>query len=366
MLRETAIKVVRHLGVVGECNIQYALDPKSYDYCIIEVNARLSRSSALASKATGYPLAFVAAKIAMGITLPEITNTVTRVTQACFEPSLDYVVTKIPRWDLNKFEGVSKNIGTAMKSVGEVMAIGRTWEESMQKALRMVDPGIKGFEPRGKALTKAAVVNELQKPTDKRVFAISQVLESGELTPEEITKHSNIDPWFLARLKRISDFRVKMNGTALASIDKDTMIQAKKLGFSDVQLAQIFVDSDKKPVNEDLIRAHRLKLGVEPYVKQIDTLAAEYPAQTNYLYMTYHGAEHDVEGGSKSRIVLGSGSYRIGSSVEFDWCGVSTIRSLRQMGFRSTMINYNPETVSTDYDECDQVPRLYPDLAQMN
>ena len=352
MLRETAIKVVRHLGVVGECNIQYALDPKSYDYCIIEVNARLSRSSALASKATGYPLAFVAAKIAMGITLPEITNTVTGVTQACFEPSLDYVVTKIPRWDLAKFEGVSKNIGTAMKSVGEVMAIGRTWEESMQKALRMVDPGIKGFEPRGKVLSKEQIVTELQKPTDKRVFAISQALETGELSPEEITKNSNIDPWFLARLKRISDFRKKVSGTNLKSINAATMLQAKQMGFSDVQLASILTDG-KNNCSEDDVRAHRLSLKVEPYVKQIDTLAAEYPAQTNYLYMTYHAGEHDVPGDSKSRIVLGSGSYRIGSSVEFDWCGVSTIRALRQLGYSSTMINYNPETVSTDYDECD-------------
>jgi len=355
MLRETAIKVVRHLGVVGECNIQYALDPKSYDYCIIEVNARLSRSSALASKATGYPLAFVAAKIAMGITLPEIVNSVTGVTQACFEPSLDYCVTKIPRWDLNKFEGVSKYIGTAMKSVGEVMAIGRTWEESMQKALRMVDPGIRGFEPRGATLSKDQVISELVKPTDKRVFAISQVLETEELTPEDITKNSNIDPWFVSRLQRISKFRNYLKGKQLETVTKDVMIQAKKLGFSDQQLGVILMDGSNKPSGEDNVRAHRLKLTVEPFVKQIDTLAAEYPARTNYLYMTYHGSEHDIDGDMKSRIVLGSGSYRIGSSVEFDWCGVSTIRSLRQMGFRSTMINYNPETVSTDYDECDQL-----------
>lgn len=355
MLRETAIKVVRHLGVVGECNIQYALDPNSYDYCIIEVNARLSRSSALASKATGYPLAFVAAKIAMGINLPQIINSVTKKTQACFEPSLDYVVTKIPRWDLNKFEGVSKNIGTAMKSVGEVMAIGRTWEESMQKALRMVDPGVKGFQPRGTNMSRKEIIEELQRPTDKRVFAIAQVMESGEMPNEEITDNSNIDPWFLSRLKKISDFRNSIKKKALSSIDHATMLEAKKLGFSDVQLGMILNGTDGLPSGEDAVRAHRLSLNISPYVKQIDTLAAEYPAETNYLYMTYHGEEHDVEGDNKSRIVLGSGSYRIGSSVEFDWCGVSTIRSLRQLGYKSTMINYNPETVSTDYDECDQL-----------
>ena len=357
MLRETAIKVVRHLGVVGECNIQYALHPTSLEYCIIEVNARLSRSSALASKATGYPLASVAAKIAMGINLPDITNSVTGTTQACFEPSLDYVVTKVPRWDLGKFEGVSTQIGTAMKSVGEVMAIGRTWEESIQKALRMVDPAVQGFQPRGTVLSKEEVLVELQKPTDKRIFAISQVLESGELSPEEITHTSNIDPWFIARLKGISDFRLSIQGMPMSSIDNKTMLQAKQLGFSDIQLASILTDDSSiaAPVTDDALRAYRLSMGVQPFIKQIDTLAAEYPAQTNYLYMTYHGSEDDIVGNTQSRIVLGSGSYRIGSSVEFDWCAVSTIRSLRQMGFSSTMINYNPETVSTDYDECDQL-----------
>ena len=356
MLRETAIKVVRHLGVVGECNIQYALDPKSLDYCIIEVNARLSRSSALASKATGYPLAFVAAKIAMGINLPEITNTVTGTTQACFEPSLDYVVTKVPRWDLGKFEGVSKHIGTAMKSVGEVMAIGRTWEESIQKALRMVDPNVKGFEQLNynKKLSRDEIISEFQKPTDKRIFAIAQCLETGEMSPEEITKYSNIDPWFIARLKQISDYRKETLNLPLAKIDTGLMRKAKQLGYSDRQLSAVYGGENEK-LNEDIVRNHRKNLDVTPSVKQIDTLAAEYPAQTNYLYMTYHANEDDVAGDSKSRIVLGSGSYRIGSSVEFDWCGVSTIRSLRQMGFRSTMINYNPETVSTDYDECDQL-----------
>jgi len=358
MLRDTALKVVRHLGVVGECNIQYALDPKSLDYCIIEVNARLSRSSALASKATGYPLAFVAAKIAMGITLPEITNSVTGVTQACFEPSLDYCVTKVPRWDLNKFEGVSQLIGTAMKSVGEVMAIGRTWQESIQKAMRMVDPGVRGFQARkGKSLTTEEVISELKKPTDKRIFAIAQMLDSGEMSPEEITNHSNIDPWFIARLKSISDFRKQFKGKELNQLSKSDMIRAKKLGYSDPQLTEILTTADGSTtgLTDDEVRRHRLNLGVQPWVKQIDTLAAEYPAQTNYLYMTYHGEEDDVPGSSNSSIVLGSGSYRIGSSVEFDWCGVSTIRALRKMGYRSTMINYNPETVSTDYDECDQL-----------
>jgi carbamoyl-phosphate synthase (ammonia) len=356
MLRETAIKVVRHLGVVGECNIQYALHPTSLEYCIIEVNARLSRSSALASKATGYPLASVAAKIAMGITLPEITNSVTGTTQACFEPSLDYVVTKVPRWDLGKFQGVSTKIGTAMKSVGEVMAIGRTWEESIQKALRMVDPAVAGFQPRGETLTKAEVLIELAKPTDMRIFAIAQVLESGLLTPDEITAASNIDPWMISRLKRISDFRLSIMGTPMASMDKELMRDAKQLGFSDIQLSKILTDGNGAPVTDDALRAYRLSQGIQPFIKQIDTLAAEYPAQTNYLYMTYHGAEDDIVAENKnSRIVLGSGSYRIGSSVEFDWCAVSTIRSLRQMGYSSTMINYNPETVSTDYDECDQL-----------
>lgn len=357
MLRETAIKVVRHLGVVGECNIQYALHPKSLDYCIIEVNARLSRSSALASKATGYPLAFVAAKIACGINLPNIVNSVTQTTQACFEPSLDYVVTKVPRWDLGKFEGVSKQIGTAMKSVGEVMAIGRTWEESMQKALRMVDPNVKGFEPRGDKLSINSMMTEFHKPTDKRIFAIAQALDGTDVSAHDVTMNTNIDPWFIARLKRIADLRAHLRGQNLATIDRATVLEAKKLGFSDVQIASLLVNNSGDKVSEDDVRSKRLSFTpvVQPFVKQIDTLAAEYPAQTNYLYMTYHASEDDVKGNSNSLIVLGSGSYRIGSSVEFDWCGVSTIRALRQMGYRSTMINYNPETVSTDYDECDQL-----------
>eukprot|EP01035_Chromulina_nebulosa_P017478 gene17478-23030_t len=352
MLRETAIKVVRHLGVVGECNIQYALDPKSLDYCIIEVNARLSRSSALASKATGYPLAFVAAKIAMGINLPAIKNSVTGTTQACFEPSLDYVVTKIPRWDLGKFDNVSKLIGTSMKSVGEVMGIGRTWEESMQKALRMVDPNIKGFESNNKVvLSKEQILNELSKPTDKRIFAIAQALETNIVSPQDITLTSSIDPWFISRLKKISDYKnIIKSVKSLDSISKKVLLDVKQLGFSDVQIASYLPG-----VNEDNVRKYRLDNDIKPFVKQIDTLAAEYPAQTNYLYMTYHASENDIVGNTQSYIVLGSGSYRIGSSVEFDWCGVSTIRALRDMKYSSTMINYNPETVSTDYDECDQL-----------
>ena len=354
MLRETAIKVVRHLGVVGECNIQYALDPHSYDYCIIEVNARLSRSSALASKATGYPLASVAAKIAMGINLPDIINSVTGTTQACFEPSLDYVVTKVPRWDLGKFTGVSKQIGTAMKSVGEVMAIGRTWEESVQKALRMVDPAVRGFEPRGPVLNSDDLISELHKPTDKRIFAIAQAMDSDEISSRMITEHSDIDPWFLSKLRRISDYRKLVKGRDVKVLSRAVLLEGKKLGFSDFQLGSLLI-SKGKAIGEDAVRTLRKAHCVVPFTKQIDTLAAEYPAQTNYLYMTYHACENDVIGKTKSRIVLGSGAYRIGSSVEFDWCGVSTIRSLRHMGFRSTMINYNPETVSTDYDECDQL-----------
>jgi carbamoyl-phosphate synthase (ammonia) len=360
MLRETAIKVVRHLNIVGECNIQFALDPMSMDYCIIEVNPRMSRSSALASKATGYPLASVAAKLSLGITLPEIRNAVTGCTQACFEPSLDYVVTKVPRWDLGKFERASQKVGTSMKSVGEVMAIGRTWEESLQKALRMVNPNTKGFQAAADKdnvpLTKAQIVEELQSPTDKRVFAIAQALENDDLTFQEIMAESSIDPWFLGRLKNIADYRKFLRGKDISEIDHSILLQAKQYGFSDLQIAAL-VTNTGEVVTDDEIRNLRLSQGVTPWAKQIDTLAAEYPAQTNYLYMTYHGREDDIiiEGGNKSHIVLGSGCYCIGSSVEFDWCAVSVIRTLRQMGFKSTMINFNPETVSTDYDECDQL-----------
>lgn len=353
MLRQTAVKVVRHLGIVGECNIQYALNPESLEYCIIEVNARLSRSSALASKATGYPLAFVAAKLALGILLPDIKNAVTKVTSSFFEPSLDYVVTKIPRWDLSKFVGVSKDIGTSMKSVGEVMAIGRTWEESMQKALRMVEPSIAGFEARGKwdQVSVEKIMEALEFPTDQRVHLIAHLLQSKRMTVEEIHDVTKIDVWMLRKLEGISRFREKhLDGKSLASVTRFQMLKAKQLGFSDRQISRYLTDA-----TEDTVRANRKKLGVFPYVKQIDTLAAEYPAQTNYLYLTYHGNQHDVEPNKGGVMVLGSGAYRIGSSVEFDWCGVSCIRALRKMGLRSMMLNYNPETVSTDYDECDQL-----------
>ena len=352
MLRDTAINVVRHLGIVGECNIQYALHPESMEYCIIEVNARLSRSSALASKATGYPLAFVAAKLSLGIPLPEIQNAITKKTQACFEPSLDYIVTKIPRWDLSKFENVSQEIGSAMKSVGEVMGIGRTVEESFQKALRMIDPAISGFQPRFN-FSKEDLIRELTKPTDKRVFAIAQALHEESMTVDEIHKCSNIDHWFIRRCENIVKCWKSVEKTSLDSLDKELLQYSKMLGYSDIQLAQCL----KLPRDSgaDSVREKRLKLKITPNVKQIDTLAAEFPAETNYLYMTYHGFDDDVGGDDGSVIVLGSGAYRIGSSIEFDWCGVSSIRALRDMGYKSTMINYNPETVSTDYDECDKL-----------
>ncbi|TMW60483.1 hypothetical protein Poli38472_000525 [Pythium oligandrum] len=352
MLRETALKVVRHLGIVGECNIQYALNPESEEYCIIEVNARLSRSSALASKATGYPLAFVAAKLALGITLPELKNSVTKSTTACFEPSLDYCVAKIPRWDLSKFENVSTEIGSSMKSVGEVMSIARTFEEAIQKALRMVDPGNEGFEPRKDEWSREELKKALARPTDKRIYQIAKALKEGILSIDEVHQITKIDTWFLTRLQRIADVDVNLTAkSALEAVTKEELIEAKQLGFSDRQLARMLSCSD------DDIRAKRKHLGIEPSVKQIDTLAAEYPAQTNYLYMTYNGQEHDVPAQDPNNgvMVLGSGAYRIGSSVEFDWCAVSCIRTLRKLGRRAVMLNYNPETVSTDYDECDQL-----------
>ena len=352
MLRETAIRVVRHLGIVGECNIQYALHPKSLEYAIIEVNARLSRSSALASKATGYPLAFVAAKLCLGIPLTEVVNSVTKKTQACFEPSLDYIVTKIPRWDLGKFEGVSKSIGSAMKSVGEVMAIGRTMEESIQKALRMVDPANPGFQPKNRFETMQELKAELRVPTDKRIFAIAQALHEKTMTVDEIHDITKIDHWFLRRLEDIVKTWDAMEVTTVDEMSNDLLMEAKQNGYSDIQIAAC----SKGDATEDQVRAKRTAAGIVPYIKQIDTLAAEFPAETNYLYMTYHGSENDVEPANGGVVVLGSGAYRIGSSIEFDWCAVSCIRSLRKMGYKSTMINYNPETVSTDYDECD---RLY-------
>ncbi|OQR98727.1 carbamoyl-phosphate synthase, ammonia [Thraustotheca clavata] len=353
MLRETALKVVRHLGIVGECNIQYALNPESEEYCIIEVNARLSRSSALASKATGYPLAFVAAKLGLGVNLPELKNSVTKSTSACFEPSLDYCVAKVPRWDLSKFEHVSTEIGSSMKSVGEVMAIGRTFEETIQKALRMVEPSIEGFEHKSKdTLDKEELIKALQKPTDKRMYQIAYALKEGILSIDEIHNLTKIDTWFLSRLQRIADLDTNLSNIGnLAGVSTEQLRLAKEVGFSDRQLARMLNCTD------DQVRAERKARGIVPVIKQIDTLAAEYPAATNYLYTTYNASENDVadQAPNNGVMVLGSGAYRIGSSVEFDWCAVSCIRTLRKLGRRAVMLNYNPETVSTDYDECDQL-----------
>ena len=361
-LREIAIRIVRHIGIVGECNVQYALDPESEDYRVIEVNARLSRSSALASKATGYPLAFVAAKLGLGYGLFELKNSVTRTTPAFFEPALDYVVCKIPRWDLGKFHGVSRELGSSMKSVGEVMAIGRTFEEAMQKGLRMIGQGMHGFVGNN---TKEIPTDELDKalkaPTDTRVFAISQALHAG-YTIEQIHTLTKIDCWFLDKLQSI--VRTSQRLGEVATIDKlpyELLLRAKRQGFSDFQIAR-FVLADKGVKAGDkealAVRSQRKQLGIVPVVKQIDTLAAEYPAETNYLYLTYSGTHSDInyEGDGRSVVVLGSGAYRIGSSVEFDWCGVNALQTIREQGYRSVMINYNPETVSTDYDITD---RLY-------
>ena len=361
-LREIAIRIVRHIGIVGECNVQYALDPESEDYRVIEVNARLSRSSALASKATGYPLAFVAAKLGLGYGLFELKNSVTRTTPAFFEPALDYVVCKIPRWDLGKFHGVSRELGSSMKSVGEVMAIGRTFEEAMQKGLRMIGQGMHGFVGNN---TKEIPTDELDKalkaPTDTRIFAISQALHAG-YTIEQIHTLTKIDCWFLDKLQSI--VRTSQRLGEVAAIDKlpyELLLRAKRQGFSDFQIAR-FVLADKGVKAGDkealAVRSQRKQLGITPVVKQIDTLAAEYPAETNYLYLTYSGTHSDInyEGDGRSVVVLGSGAYRIGSSVEFDWCGVNALQTIREQGYRSVMINYNPETVSTDYDITD---RLY-------
>ena len=357
-LRSIAIKIIRHIGIVGECNVQYALDPNSEDYRVIEVNARLSRSSALASKATGYPLAFVAAKLGMGYGLHEIKNSVTKVTTACFEPALDYVVCKIPRWDLNKFEGVSKVIGSSMKSVGEIMAIGRSFEEAIQKGIRMIGQGMHGFV--GNVLKTKDIDEELVNPTDSRIFAIAGAFDKG-YSVEKIHELTKIDHWFLQRLENIHLLKEE-----LSKFDKETDVsesllrKAKQYGFSDFQIGRLTVKNTSLSHHEKMlkVRDYRKKLGVLPCVKQIDTLAGEYPAMTNYLYVTYNGFENDVkyEHDGRSVIVLGSGAYRIGSSVEFDWCGVSALNTIRKAGYRSVMINYNPETVSTDYDTCD---RLY-------
>ncbi|KAK5660346.1 hypothetical protein OQA88_12887 [Cercophora sp. LCS_1] len=347
MLRTTAVNVIRHLGVVGECNIQYALNPFSKEYCIIEVNARLSRSSALASKATGYPLAFIAAKLGLGIPLKEVSNSVTKVTCACFEPSLDYVVVKMPRWDLKKFTRVSTQLGSAMKSVGEVMSIGRTFEEAIQKAIRAID-----FQNLGFNETKAlmSIDDELQTPSDQRLFAIANAMHAG-YSVDRIWELTKIDKWFLTRLKGLSNFSKELSTYTAADMAQrpDLILRAKQLGFSDRQLAK-FLDS-----NELAVRRTRIEAGILPFVKQIDTVAAEFPAYTNYLYLTYNASEHDVSFDDHGVMVLGSGVYRIGSSVEFDWCSVRAIRTLRDLGFRTIMVNYNPETVSTDYDEADKL-----------
>lgn len=358
-LRELAIKIIRHIGIVGECNVQYALDPESEDYRVIEVNARLSRSSALASKATGYPLAFVAAKLGLGFGLHELKNSVTKTTSAFFEPALDYIVCKIPRWDLGKFDGVSNHIGSSMKSVGEVMSIGRNFEEAIQKGLRMIGQGMHGFVG-NRDLNFNSIDEELQKPTDMRIFAINAALENG-YNIDKIHELTKIDKWFLVRLQNINALKEQLDEyQSLNEVPLNVLLEAKVRGFSDFQLARIVLksSSDAIEANMDKVRAFRKKMGIVPYVKQIDTLAAEYPAKTNYLYLTYSGHEHDVDfaNDEKSVAVLGSGAYRIGSSVEFDWCGVNALQTIKKQGLRSIMINYNPETVSTDYDICD---RLY-------
>ncbi|KAI9439409.1 carbamoyl-phosphate synth [Russula earlei] len=346
MLRTTAINVIRHLGVVGECNIQYALNPTSCEYCIIEVNARLSRSSALASKATGYPLAFIAAKLGLGIPLNEIKNSVTKVTSACFEPSLDYVVVKIPRWDLKKFSRVSRLLSSSMKSVGEVMSIGRTFEETIQKAIRSIDDQFAGF---AKNDFVEDVDEELENPTDKRIFAISTAFHRG-YSVDKIWQMTNIDKWFLTKLENIFSMEQQLLAMNILSISPELLRQAKQVGFSDRQLAGYF------GTNELAVRRLRQEHSILPFIKQIDTVAAEFPAFTNYLYTTYNAVEHDVDFQDRGVMVLGSGVYRIGSSVEFDWCAVRAIRTLRDQGLPTVMVNYNPETVSTDYDEAD---RLY-------
>ena len=358
-LRALAIKIIRHIGIVGECNVQYAFDPQSEDYRVIEVNARLSRSSALASKATGYPLAFVAAKLGMGYGLFELKNSVTKTTSAFFEPALDYVVCKIPRWDLSKFRGVDKELGSSMKSVGEVMAIGRNFEEAIQKGLRMIGQGMHGFVE-NKELEIEDIDAALREPTDKRVFVISKAMHKG-YTVDQIHDLTKIDKWFLEKLQHIIDIDEEMKKCNINTLDKELLRTAKVYGFTDFQIARaVGLEDELKSMRKAslVVRSRRKNYGILPVVKQIDTLAAEYPAQTNYLYVTYAGVKSDItfENDKRSIIVLGSGAYRIGSSVEFDWCGVQALNTIRKEGYRSVMINYNPETVSTDYDMCD---RLY-------
>lgn len=345
MLRTAALKVIRHFGVVGECNIQYALNPNSEEYYIIEVNARLSRSSALASKATGYPLAYVAAKLALGVELPQIKNSVTGTTTACFEPSLDYCVVKIPRWDLSKFSRVSTKIGSSMKSVGEVMAIGRKFEEAFQKALRMVDENVIGFDPYIKPVNE----QELEEPTDKRTFVIAAALKNG-YSVDKLYDLTKIDRWFLQKMKNIIDYLNLLESTDQHHLAHSRLLLAKQLGFSDKQIAAAVKST------ELAIRKQREELKITPFVKQIDTVAAEWPATTNYLYLTHNADAHDVNFNEEHIMVLGSGVYRIGSSVEFDWCAVGCLRELRRLQKKTIMVNYNPETVSTDYDMSD---RLY-------
>ena len=360
-LRELAIRIIRHIGIVGECNVQYAFDPESEDYRVIEVNARLSRSSALASKATGYPLAFVAAKLGLGYGLFDLKNSVTKTTSAFFEPALDYVVCKIPRWDLGKFHGVDRELGSSMKSVGEVMAIGRTFEEAIQKGLRMIGQGMHGFVE-NKELVISDIDKALREPTDKRIFVISKAMRAG-YTVDQIHELTKIDKWFLYKLENIMETSKELhewgnNHIQLSELPKELLYQAKRQGFSDFQVARAIGWQGDMEDGILAVRQYRKSLGIVPVVKQIDTLAAEYPAQTNYLYLTYSGTANDVHylGDHKSIVVLGSGAYRIGSSVEFDWCGVQALNTIRKEGYRSVMINYNPETVSTDYDMCD---RLY-------
>nr|NVI70481.1 rudimentary [Cucujiformia] len=345
MLRTTAIKVIKHFGIVGECNIQYALNPDSEEYYIIEVNARLSRSSALASKATGYPLAYVAAKLGLGISLPDIKNSVTGDTTACFEPSLDYCVVKIPRWDLHKFHRVSTKIGSSMKSVGEVMAIGRKFEEAFQKALRMVDENVSGFDP----YIQKVKDDELEQPTDKRMFVIAAALKNG-YSIDKLYNLTKIDRWFLQKMKNIIDWNTFLESITQNKVDQKVLLTSKQMGFSDKQIGQAVKST------EQAIRNMREDFNIKPFVKQIDTVAAEWPATTNYLYVTYNAESHDITFGEDHVMVLGSGVYRIGSSVEFDWCAVGCLRELRKLNRKTIMVNYNPETVSTDYDMSD---RLY-------
>ena len=360
MLRKLAIKIIRHIGIVGECNVQYAFDPESMDYRVIEVNARLSRSSALASKATGYPLAFVAAKLGLGYGLFDLKNSVTRSTSAFFEPALDYIVCKIPRWDLGKFHGVRREIGSSMKSVGEVMAIGRTFEEVIQKGLRMIGQGMHGFVE-NKPLNIDNIDKALREPTDKRIFVIEEAFRKGD-SVEKIHELTKIDRWFLEKLQIIMNTCKELESlSSLEEISDELMRKAKQEGFSDFQIGRALWGEEMNKRSEELskkVRESRLARGIRPVVKQIDTLAAEYPAQTNYLYLTYNGRQNDVQytGDHRSVVVLGSGAYRIGSSVEFDWCGVNALMTVAEAGYRPVMINYNPETVSTDYDMCE---RLY-------